>query len=174
MYAMSIQSSPMSALVLLFAASTAVCGFVRAAEAADLPVLRLHRAVISDTEKHAGSAIGGPEAADSITARGGAPIGNAPVVAATGHVLAARARFIEARALMERAILLRDRAFNADIKALEGHMAALLSELNAVERTHQSGAEHVKTALSLTREWHQEGMKIVNPPAEGLLELPLP
>src|SRR5712691_2601876 len=103
MHAMSIQSPPMSALVLLFAASTAVCGFVRAADAADLPVLRLHRAVISDTEKHAGSVIGGPEAADSIATRG-IPIGNAPVVAATGHVLAARARFIEARAMMERAI----------------------------------------------------------------------
>jgi hypothetical protein len=154
----------MSALVRLLASSVAVCGFVGAVDAADLPV----------PHRHAGTAIGGPVVLDAIPARSYASVGNVPVATPAGHVLAARARFSEARALMERAILLRDRAFKADINALEGHMAALFSELNAVERTHQSRAENVRIALSLAREWRQDGMKIVNPPAEGLLELPVP
>ncbi|HSV24690.1 MAG TPA: hypothetical protein VLJ17_16880 [Xanthobacteraceae bacterium] len=171
---MSIRFAPMSALTLLLATGTAVCGFIRGGDAADLRVLPRHGAEISGAEQYAGNAISGAEAAYASATRGDIPNGSAPAAAAPGHVLAARARFVEARALLERALLLRDRTGKADINALEGHMAALFSELNAVERTRQAGAENVKTALSLAREWREEGMKIVAPPAGGLLELPLP
>jgi len=171
---MSTRIAAISALPLLFATGIVVCGFVCVADAADLRIPPYHATIASGTEQFAGSAVGDSEAAYASATRGDISNGNASAASAPGHVLAARTRFVEARALMERAILLRDRTNKGDINALESRMTALFSELNAVERTRQSGAENVKAALSLAREWREEGMKIVAPPARGLLELPLP
>jgi hypothetical protein len=166
----SIKSSPMSPIVPWLAAGTAICSFAFAAQAADLAIPQLHRTAVIQTTS--------PAVATEVTGSVGTRVpttAGAPVAALSSHALAARARFIEARALMERDILLRDRASKSEIQALEAKVTALISELDAVERSNQpAAADLAKATLSLAGDWHQEGLKIVNPPAEGLLELPLP
>ena len=54
-------------------------------------------------------------------------------------------------------------------------MKELQFELDALEHLHQSSsADWVGRAATLTRAWCQDGLKIINPPSEGVLELPLP
>jgi hypothetical protein len=171
----STKSSPMSAIMSpilpWLAAGTAICSFAFAAQAADLAIPQPHRAAVIETTRPAAAA----EITGSVSTRVNTTTASAPVAAVSSHALAARARFIEARALMERDMLLRDRASKSEIQALEAQVAALISELDTVERSRQPGAADLAGgALSLARDWHQQGLKIINPPAEGLLELPLP
>jgi hypothetical protein len=171
----SIKSSPMSLvmppIMPCLAACTAICSFAFATQAADLAIPPHPRAAVIETTSPAAAT----EVTGSVSTRASTATASAPVAAVSSHALAARARFIEARALMERDILLRDRASKSEIQALEAQVTALNSELDAVERSHQPGAAALADAASsLARDWHQQGLKIVNPPAEGLLELPLP
>jgi len=152
------KSAAISRFVLVLAAAVAVCAAPRFAASADLPAGKAARGVADATETT--GAIGAPAAATAASAR---------------HALAARARFVEARAAMERALLLRDTVSRPAIEALEACLRKLFSELAAIEGGGLPGSvDAAKAAVKSTREWYQAGLKIINPPAEGLLELPLP
>ncbi len=168
------KSAAISRMILVLAAGAAVCAAPRFAASADLPLAKHHRSEPPAGKAHAAAARGATDATDTTGATG-AP-GAAPGAAAAAcQALAARARFIEARAAMERALLLRDTVSPPVIEALAACLQKLFSELAAIERAGQPGsAQAAKNAVNSTQEWYQAGLKIISPPAEGVLELPLP
>jgi hypothetical protein len=163
------KSAAISRFVLVLAAGVAVCAIPRLAASADLPAGKHRRA---ESAKSDGAAARAADATDTTGAIG-APA--SATAAAARHALAARARFVEVRAAMERALLLRDNVSRPVVEALEAGVQKLFAELAAVERGGPTGsAEAAKKAVNATQEWYRAGLKIINPPAEGLLELPLP
>jgi methyl-accepting chemotaxis protein len=93
---------------------------------------------------------------------------------ATSHARAAQAKFNEARAAMERGLMLRDGAPKSNIAVLEAAMKEVREELKVVaERMSGAQAETVKKAQAQAQQWYEAGIKILKPPAGGLLELPL-
>jgi len=172
---MSIKFSLQSSGRVILAAGTAICGLVGAANAADLPVTHRHASYAPESRKQVESASATADMTGSIGTRATVPSGAAPVGSAADHILEVRVQFLKTRALMESAIRLRERSARIDASALAAQFNALYAGLAAVEHTHQAGApDLVKTTVNLTQAWQREGMKIINPPAEGLLELPLP
>src|SRR5262249_43370169 len=69
----------------------------------------------------------------------------------------------------------RDAASKADIVALNGTMSNVFTELQAIEqRTPPRVAEVARKAANTTRDWYEDGLKSIAPPAGGLVELPAP
>jgi hypothetical protein len=93
---------------------------------------------------------------------------------ATSHARAAQAKFNEARAAMDRGLMLREAAPASNIAALEAAVKEVAEELKVVaERMSRSGsADGIKKAEGLAQEWYQSGLRILRPPADGLLALP--
>jgi methyl-accepting chemotaxis protein len=93
---------------------------------------------------------------------------------ATSHARAAQAKFNEARAAMDRGLMLREGAPATNVAALEAAMKEVIEELKVVaERMSQSqSAESIKKAEALAKEWYQGGLRILRPPADGLVALP--
>lgn len=98
-----------------------------------------------------------------------------PLTPAARHAHTARSRFIEARAALERGLLLRDAASENNAAIVEAAMAGLLHELKlCAAMTRSCPADTVKKATDLAQDWYQAGLKIIKPPAGGLVEVPLP
>src|SRR5215475_2570616 len=92
---------------------------------------------------------------------------------AANRARAARTRFLEARIAMDRALMLPDLTPTTNIIALEVAMHGMRTELRALEQISPS-ADAVKKAVDLAQDWHRSGAKVVNPPAEGVIDLPMP
>jgi hypothetical protein len=151
-----------SRLFMLLAAGVAGDAARSDAEASDEAIRAYFRSL-------AGAA-GEPEVTGSV----GAPAAGAvPLTAAAIHARAARTRFDEARVAMERQLLLHEPAPNAGIAAIETAMTGLRQEMTALSPASQA-SDAVKKALALSQDWYQAGLKILKPPAGGLVELPLP
>jgi hypothetical protein len=154
-----------SGLLLLAAIAVAGDATRSAAEASDEAIRSYFRS-LSRTSNES-------DVTGTANARG-AP-GAVPLTAAASHAHAARIRFNEARVAMERQLLLREAAPKNNMTALETAMIGLHQEMTLFATTSQPGAsDAVKKALTLSQDWYQAGLKIIKPPAEGLLELPLP
>jgi len=158
---MLIKLSPVSGLVILLAASAAFLGQTSRTQAADLPIRPQSRSVaeataLSDTRKTASVRPASASAAASIAA-------------------VARVRFSEARASMARGLQLNAATRQADMATLEAKMTTLFDELTVVEQmNHSHLAAAAKEARRLADDWYQTGMRTMDPPADGLTELPLP
>ena len=159
---------PTLGYVLVVAAAAAIEVTVTDAQAADMTVRPSHRAFAATKS----ATIGASKAAE-ITGTLNVRASHAPLTVAASHARTARARFTEARAAMERGLLLRESASKADIAALEAAMQGLFYEMKILENLSRSAAP-IGKATSLAQDWYQAGLKIIRPPAEGLVELPLP
>lgn len=162
-----------------------IVGLPAIAAAADLPLQPYPRSSGLTDDNHAARASDWPDTRTPVSSRAAtadhAPaIGQSirqrePHVTTVGHLATARARFNEARAAMERGLLLRDTALKVDTTTLETAMRQFYYEL-----TQASGiappisADSSQKAARLAQDWYQTGLKIINPPREGVLELPLP
>jgi hypothetical protein len=172
--AMSIKTPTMSRTMLVLPAAVALCNIASYATAADLAVGQRYRSAATESRQQA-HATGDVDITGTISARATASVSSAPMTAMASHALAARAHFIEVRSVMERGIVLGAAASKADIEAVHTHMKELQFELDALDHLHQSGsADRAKRAAALARAWCQDGLKIMSPPSEGVLELPLP
>ena len=104
-----------------------------------------------------------------------AVVANRAPMTAADRALAARARFAEARAVMERAILLREADPAASVLALDAATREVSTNLAMIESMpHPQPSDTARRAANLMQEWYSAGMKIIEPPPEGLLEVPLP
>jgi hypothetical protein len=160
----------------LLALATGAGLAVSTAQAADLPVRPyVWSATTTSNDQAAMAAAPGRDITGTVNARATAQMNQAQLTAAINHARAARAHFTEARAAMERGILLREAAPKGNLVALDAAMNALLQDMKALERMGQPrSAAAVKMASGLVQDWYQAGSKIINPPAQGVLELPLP
>jgi hypothetical protein len=156
---MLIKLTPVSGLVFLLAAGAAVLSPTGGAKAADLK-LWPGRSVAQST--------GQIEVRKSALAR--------PASTSAANLAgAARARFSEARAAMARGLQLNEITRRTDMATLEAKMTILFDELTLVEQMDQSRlAGAAKEAKRLADDWYQTGLRTMDPPAEGLTELPLP
>jgi hypothetical protein len=112
--------------------------------------------------------------ATNITGAIGARGNTGAIGAVAGNARAARAHFNEARVAMEQALLLRDANPKPNITMLEAAMSNLSRELATIERMSQTHSEAAKHAANLAQDWYQDGLKIIKPRPEGLLEVPFP
>jgi hypothetical protein len=102
-------------------------------------------------------------------------VASPPALTASDRALAAREQFNQARVAMERAMLLREANPATSIAALDAAMKDLSVHLVAIERMlGPQPSETAKSAKSLVQAWYSDGMKIIKPPEEGLLEVPFP
>jgi hypothetical protein len=102
-------------------------------------------------------------------------VASPPTLTASDRALAAREQFNQARVAMERAMLLREANPAASIAALDTAMKDLSVHLATIERMPGAQpSETAKIAKGLVQAWYGDGMKIIKPPEEGLLEMPLP
>jgi hypothetical protein len=147
----------------------------RTAHAADLPLRPPVRSSAAVDIQRAGFASSGArETIGAISARPTSAAAH-PANAATTRALSARARFHEARAVMDRALLLREADPRANVAVLDVAMNDVSNDLLAIERMpHGRSTDTVREAMKLADEWHQAGLKIIRPPSQGLLEVPLP
>jgi hypothetical protein len=153
-----------SKLLLLLAVAVAGDAGRSIAQASDEAVRSYLRSLTTSHE---------PDVTGTANARGAAAA--APLTTAASRAHAARIRFNEARVAMERQLLLREGAPQDNMAALETAMIGLHHEMTLLPTTGQSGAsDAVKKAMALSQDWYQTGLKIIKPPADGLLELPLP
>ena len=156
---MLIKLAPMSGFIFLLAAGAAVVSPTSRTQAADLPIRQQSRSVaeatgLSDTRKNA-------------VAR--------PASAAASLAAVARVRFSEARAAMARGLQLNATTRQSDMATLEAKMTTLFDELTLVEQMNQSHlAAAAREARRLADDWYQTGLRTMDPPADGLTELPLP
>jgi methyl-accepting chemotaxis protein len=97
-----------------------------------------------------------------------------PFMAAT-HARVAQVRFGEARAVLERGIGAHDSVHPANTKAIDDKIADIIDELTVVRErmTTEDAAQAVTKAITLTQEWAKAGMTILQPPAAGVVELPM-
>jgi hypothetical protein len=171
---MSIKS-PIARIMLLLGTSIAVCAPIGLSQAADLSLGQRLRSVSTEHKKQARDAIGLAEITGTIDARGTDSEIIAPLSAVASHALAARGRFIAMRSAMEHAIMLSHAGSKTDIERLRTQMKELVSELSVIERSRQpESIDLVRRAVSLSSEWFEDGLKIISPPPEGVIELPLP
>ena len=111
----------------------------------------------------------------SISWPASARAGLKPAVAAVSYAHAARASFAKAQAAMERGLLLRKDAPKSNFATLEDATTNVLLELKALEQvTQYHNSEAIKKAASLVLDWHEAGLKIIKPPAQGVTALPFP
>lgn len=98
-----------------------------------------------------------------------------PATAAISYAHAAKAAFARARAAMDLGIVLLDDAPKNNTEALATATVNVLSELEALKALPQNRTnDAVKQTISLVEDWHRTGMRIVNPPPQGLSEVPFP
>jgi len=158
---MLIKLAPMSGFIFLLAAGAAVVSPTSRTQAADLPIRQQSRSVaeatgLSDTRKNAVARPASASAAASLAA-------------------VARVRFSEARAAMARGLQLNATTRQSDMATLEAKMTTLFDELTLVEQMNQSHlAATAREARRLADDWYQTGLRTMDPPADGLTELPLP
>ncbi len=158
---MLIKLAPMSGFIFLLAAGAAVVSPTSRTQAADLPIRQQSRSVaeatgLSDTRKNAVARPASASAAASLAA-------------------VARVRFSEARAAMARGLQLNATTRQSDMATLEAKMTTLFDELTLVEQMNQSHlAATAREARRLADDWYQTGLQTMDPPADGLTELPLP
>jgi hypothetical protein len=158
---MLIKLAPMSGFIFLLAAGAAVVSPTSRTQAADLPIRQQSRSVaeatgLSDTRKNAVARPASASAAASLAA-------------------VARVRFSEARAAMARGLQLNATTRQSDMATLEAKMTTLFDELTLVEQMNQSHlAAAAREARRLADDWYQTGLRTMDPPADGLTELPLP
>jgi hypothetical protein len=98
-----------------------------------------------------------------------------PATAGISYAHAAQAAFAKARAAMELGVMLLDDAPKNNTAALATATANVMSELEALEQLPQNRAnEAVKRAMDLVQDWYRAGMRIINPPPQGLNDVPFP
>lgn len=98
-----------------------------------------------------------------------------PATAAISYAHAAKAAFARARAAMDLGVMLLDDAPKNNTEALATATVNVLSELEALKRLPQNQSnEAVKRAVDLVEDWHRTGLKIINPPPQGLEKVPFP
>ena len=93
---------------------------------------------------------------------------------AVNHSRSAQIEFAAARAAMERAVLLRD--MSADLKAaVKTHVDALVTDIGVVrERMPAASTPVIDKALAAAKAWHKSSMGLIDTPAAGLTEIPMP
>jgi hypothetical protein len=151
-------------LILAALAIGALFGLQDIAQGADLSLRPRHRASTGDAATAA--AASRIETTGSIT----------PDTVRATHARMVRARFNDARGAMDRAMLIRDAVSKADIAVLDAAMRDIEIELQLLERAAAPGAsaDAAATANKLVHEWYEAGLQIINPPAAGVIELPMP
>lgn len=98
-----------------------------------------------------------------------------PATAGISYAHSARSAFARARAAMDVGILLLDAAPKNNTAALANATSNVLSELEALEQLPQNrGSEAVKRTIGLVEDWHRTGLRIINPPPQGLNNVPFP
>jgi hypothetical protein len=182
-YGMSIRTNNISMrlglfLVLLIAAAVQACSH---ALAADLPLRPPQKpsAAANDNPIRTISEYLARATNNSVKAAGAngshGAVASPPALTASDRALAAREQFNQARVAMERAMLLREANPTASIGALDSAMKDLSAQLAAIERMPgPQPSETAKTAKNMVQAWYGDGMKIIKPPEEGLLEMPFP
>jgi len=186
---------PASGLMLVLAAGIAGDGARSAAPAADLsvrghvrssaaPASDAHAGVPASNARAAVPAGSAPARLPVVTRPAATPLAAADPVAtrpaatddaAASYARAARARFNEARNALERGLLLSEAAQKADVVVLEAAMKDVHHNLALLAAMAQPPAtDAISKTMSLAQEWYQAGLKILNPPPEGVTELPLP
>jgi hypothetical protein len=148
-----------SRLLLLLAVAAAADAGGNTAGASDESVRSYFRSVVGARE---------PDVTGTVNARAAA----VPPTAAVRYAQAARARFNDARAAVERGLILRETTPATNVAALESAMAELLQDLKMLSAAGRPLSESARRASSLAQEWHEAGLKILKPPAGGVLELP--
>jgi plastocyanin len=93
---------------------------------------------------------------------------------AVSRARAVKAKFNEARAAMERALLLPDATLKAEVATLEAAMSDVFQDMKTIERMGLARSTSFKNAEGQIRDWYESGLKIVRPPADGLVEVPMP
>jgi hypothetical protein len=158
-------------LALLFAACEGGCSSTPATNLAQRPLHPLHKPAATASEHRAHLA---SNSADVIGASG-AHANHTPTMTVADRALTARVRFYEARAVMERAIMLREADPTVSVAALDASVKEVSNNLAMIERMlRPPSSDTARTAADLMQEWYRDGMQIIEPPPEGLLELPLP
>lgn len=98
-----------------------------------------------------------------------------PATAGISYAHGARTAFAKARAAMDIGVLLLDDAPKNNTAALATATAEVLSELEALEQLPQNRSNDlVKRSMRLVQDWHRTGLRIINPPPQGLQDVPFP
>ncbi len=94
---------------------------------------------------------------------------------AVNRARAAQASFNKARAAMERALAFPDNVADDVVRQVDELAADVLDDLRIVrDRVNDEAVlGALETAQISVQSWHDVGLKILRPPAEGLMELPL-
>src|SRR5215470_9013798 len=94
---------------------------------------------------------------------------------AVNHARSAQLHFAEARSAMEKALLMREAAPPSTMKIIDDSMKQFVSDLKVVqERMSDGGAGgEIDKVQVLAEDWLKLGLNHINPPAHGLLALPL-
>jgi len=171
--ALTLAAGTLAAAVTAMAADLPVQPHMRShAQSSDNPTLSATRSSIKPTRKSDSQAV---ETTSSISWPPGARASLAPSTAAISYAHSARATFAKARAAMELGILLLDSAPRTNSSTLEAATASLILELDALEGLPQNQSNmSIRNAKALVQDWHQTGLKIIKPPAQGVYELPFP
>lgn len=116
-----------------------------------------------------------PEVTGSISWPKSARATLSPATAGISYAHSARAAFAKARAAMDLGIMLLEDAPKTNTAALTTATASVMSELEALEQLPQNRSNDlVKRAMSQVEDWHRTGMRIINPPPQGLTDAPFP
>jgi len=167
---------PMTArtLVLILGTLLVIAADTGCAGAADQSVPPRHRSHAATGGERA--AIPTTDATDitgTVNSSAASQAGRAAPTAVAAHARAARSSFDDARAAMERGLVLRDAAPKANIETIDSAVDELSRHLAAIEQTAQYPArDSIKQASGLVQDWYATGLKIIRPPAEGIIELP--
>jgi hypothetical protein len=157
--------------LILFALACAACGMPSAADAADLAIPQRPRS-------HA--AAQGVRAVTVCCSDGTGTIStrsNNLGAEADGakNARAAQALFLDLRAAVEREMQLRHALPKDELEALEGDMKRLSAQLSIrAQSGHLPSPSKARDALNLARDWYQTSLGVINPPAGGVTELPVP
>jgi hypothetical protein len=156
---------------LVFAIVGAACGIASAASAADLaipPRLQAHAAVQST-----------PPVAACCAARTSVPAARqaAPLTEAESVKIAraAQAQFRDLRIAMEREMSFREVVPKDKLATLEDDMRQLSTQLSGrTPSGHLPWSSKAGDALKLAQEWYRESLRVLDPPLDGVTELPSP
>jgi hypothetical protein len=156
-----------STLFLLLMVTVTADGLRGAAHASDQAAQNYLRSLTRASD--------GPEITGTVNTRIALRAGHASLTAVASHARAARAVFSAARAAMERGFLLGETAPKSSVAVLEAAMKELGDHLAIVgSAAKPRSADGVRKASSLAQDWYEAGLKIIKPPVEGVIELPLP
>ncbi|HEY6257867.1 MAG TPA: hypothetical protein VIY51_18950 [Xanthobacteraceae bacterium] len=168
---MARRTSTKPLLLILLALAGAGCGISSAAEAADLAIpQRLHRhAAAQDTQ--AATACCADLIGTANTRRTDSPA----ETEVAKNARAAQAQFRDLRDAMERAMSLRQVVPKDKLAALDGDMKRLSAQLSArTQSGHLPSRSKAEDALNLAQDWYRASLRVLNPPSDGVTELPLP